>query len=158
MSPVFSLPPLTDNSIIKTVKRSKLRTWLLFAVLIPFALYSNLYIIKQETRKLDRLHRGGHFMDEPLYETRLGPAKEFFPSDAVVGYMTDESVDLGHKVTYLFLTQYALCPVLVVPGKDHPYVIGDYYGIDSPHTAATDDLTLIKDIGYGIRLYKGKSK
>ena len=69
--------------------------------------------------------------EEILYEARLEPLKEMLPKDAIVGYVTDESVDALHKVKYFVLTQYDLCPLLVVRGKNYPFVIGGYYDIDN---------------------------
>lgn len=140
------------------MKFKKLGAWLLFVVVIPFAFYSNLYLIKRETRSLARLERGGHYLDSRLYEQRLRPLREFLPRDAVVGYVTDDGAETSHSTEYYFLTQYVLCPVLVVEGRNHPYVIGSYYTMDSPHRTATGGLTLVKDFGYGIGLYRGRDK
>ena len=135
--------------------RGRLRTCLLFAVVIPFALWANLDMIKQEMHKL---HRTGHFLDERMYESRLEPLGQMLPRDAVVGYVTDDDANVGHRTTYLFLTQYDLCPVLVAEGRNYPYVIGGYYGLDNPRMQGTMGLTLVKDFGYGILLYRGPQR
>ncbi len=134
--------------------RSRLRTYIVLALVIPFALYANLRIINKEAGRL----KGPGRTEEILYEARLEPLKEMLPKDAIVGYVTDESVDALHKVKYFVLTQYDLCPLLVVRGKNYPFVIGGYYDIDNAGGPESADLVLVKDFGYGIRLYRGKQE
>jgi len=132
----------------------KLRVYLPLAILVLFGLYANLRIVNKE---VDRLHGSGRF-EEAVYDARLAPLKAMLPPDAIVGYVTDEGTDVLHRVKYFYLTQYDLCPVLVVRGKNYPYVIGGYYDIDSPRRTETADLVLLKDFGEGIELYRGRQQ
>ncbi len=133
------------------MKSPKLRFYVPLVIVILFGLYTNLRIINKE---VDRLHGPGRF-EEAVYDARLTPLKAMLPPDAIVGYVTDEEGDVRHRVKYLFLTQYDLCPVLVGEGKNYPYVIGGYYDIANPRRTDAADLVLLKDFGSGIELYKG---
>jgi hypothetical protein len=134
--------------------RLSARSYMLFGIVILFALYANLRIINKETERL----QGPGRMEEILYEARLEPLKKVLPKDAIVGYVTDESVDALHKINYFYLTQYDLCPVLTVKGTHYPFIIGGYYGIGNPGGPETAGLVLVKDFGYGVQLYRGKQK
>lgn len=134
--------------------RSRLGTYVVLALVIPFAVYANLRIINKET---DRLKGPGR-TEEILYEARLEPLRQMLPKDAIVGYVTDESVDMLREFKYFVLTQYDLCPSLVVKGKNYPLVIGGYYDADNAAGPGAADLVLVKDFGYGIRLYRGKQE
>jgi len=124
------------------------------AILVLFGLYANLRIVNKE---VDRLHGPGRF-EEAVYDARLAPLKAMLPRDAIVGYVTDEGTDILHRVKYFYLTQYDLCPVLVVRGKNYPYVIGGYYDIDNPRRTDAADLALLRDFGEGIELYRGRQQ
>jgi len=132
----------------------KLRVYVPLAILVLFGLYANLRIVNKE---VDRLHGSGRF-EEAVYDAHLAPLKAMLPPDAIVGYVTDENPDILHKVKYFYLTQYDLCPVLVVRGKNYPYVIGGYYDIDNPRRTEGPDLLLLKDFGEGIELYRGRQQ
>ncbi|MGD0229923.1 MAG: hypothetical protein ABSC19_06120 [Syntrophorhabdales bacterium] len=124
------------------------------SVATAFALYANMRIINKEAERL----AGPGRTEETLYEARLKPLKEMLPADAVVGYVTDEATETLHKTKYFHLAQYDLCPILVVKGVDHPFVIGGYYDLGRPPGPETAGLILVKDFGYGIRLYRGRGK
>lgn len=97
-------------------------------------------------------------MEEIVYEASLEPLKKVLPNDGVVGYVTDEGADPSHKINYFYLTQYNLCPVLLVRGAHHPLVVGGYYEVESPGKSEVEGLALIKDFGRGIGLYRGKQE
>ena len=136
------------------MKWPKLRVYLPLVILVLFGLYTNLRIVNKEA---DRLHGPGRF-EEAVYDARLAPLKAVLPPDAIVGYVTDEEGDVRHRVKYFYLTQYDLCPVLVVRGKSYPYVIGGYYDIDNPRRTDAADLLLVRDFGAGIELYRRRQQ
>lgn len=133
------------------MRSSKLRFYLPLAILVFFGLRENVDIIKRELRKS---HRPAVYQ-ELEYGSRLAPLRKYLTRDATVGYVTDQDAELGHRIAYFYLAQYHLCPTLVVWGKDYPYVIGGYYGLDNPNKSATADLVLVEDFGEGIELYRG---
>jgi len=134
--------------------KTRLVPYVLFIVVVPFALYVNLRII---SKGIDRFYGPGR-TDETLYETRLKPLKEQLHGNGVVGYITDRNADTQKRIKFFFLTQYSLCPLLVVEGKDYPLVIGGYYEIQNPDLSEAKGLSLVKDFGYGIRLYQGRKE
>ncbi len=136
------------------MRHSRLRLVVVLCMVVPFAVYVNGRIINKE---IDRL-RGPDRTEEARYEKRLQPLKELLPEHAVVGYVTDEGIDLQKKLKDFYLAQYMLSPRLLVRDIHYPYVIGGYYEIARPDRTASRDLILIKDFGYGIQLYQGKQR
>jgi len=125
-----------------------------FAIVVLFALYSNLRIIDKEAHRLQNSWRS----DEVDYEACLAPIKELIPEGATVGYVTDERMDPLVKSKYLFLTRYALSPLLVVKGGDHPFVIAKHYKIDDRTQGKGMGLVLVKDSCDGVQLYRGEGE
>ena len=134
------------------MNRSRTGLILVLCMVLPFAVYVNGRIINKE---IDRL-RGPDRTEEARYERQLQPLKELLPEHGVIGYVTDDRVDLYKKLKDFYLTQYMLSPRLLVRDVYHPYVIGVYYEIAQPDRTASQGLTLIKDFGHGIQLYQGK--
>ena len=136
------------------MRRSRLSLVLVLCMVVPFGVYVNGRII---TKEIDRL-RGPDRTEEARYERRLQPLKELLPEHAVVGYVTDEGIDLQKKLKDFYLAQYMLSPRLLVRDIHYPYVIGGYYEIAQPDRRASRDLILVKDFGYGIQLYQGRQR
>ncbi|MGD0661960.1 MAG: hypothetical protein ABSD38_28205 [Syntrophorhabdales bacterium] len=144
------------------MKLSQFRLYLLFTIVIPFALYANLRIINKE---VERLHTPGRF-EETVYEARLAPLKAMLPRDAVIGYVStdDTKKDPQEHIKWFYVTRYDLCPLIVMQGNKYSFVIGAYYDITDRGGSETTGLSLVKDFGlekdfgYGIRLYRGNPK
>jgi hypothetical protein len=126
-----------------------LRYYAVPAIVILFAIYTSLRIINKDVERLS----GPGPTEEIVYEKALEPLKSRLPDVATVGYITDDS--FPRKTMYFYLTQYALCPVLVAQGEKYPLVIGGYYDMTNPDKSESSDLTIIDDFGNGIYLYKG---
>lgn len=68
------------------------------------------------------------------WETRVEPVLKYIPGDTqVVGYVADwdipgMSYNLVDQDAEYTLTQYALAPLMVEPGLDHEWVIGNFTG------------------------------
>jgi hypothetical protein len=142
----------------KLKTRRKLSVWLLFATVIPFALYANLRVFIKE---LERVHGSGRF-EEVVYEARLAPLIAMLPKDAIVGFVSTDDItkDAQHN-KWFYLARYDLCPLILTHGTNYPFVIGAYYDVSvrgGPETAGlalVKDFGLVKEFGYGIRLYRG---
>jgi hypothetical protein len=123
------------------------------AIALLFGAYANLRIINKEVERLS----GPGRTDEIVYEAHLAPLSKLLPRNAVVGYVTGAGQDAPHETKYFYLTQYCLCPSLVVRGADHAFVIGGYYGADRP-AGVPAGLSLLRDFGDGLLLYRGAAK
>lgn len=128
--------------------RQSLALCMVFLIVFPFAVYTNIRMAAKEIRRFNR----SYGVEEGEYERRLKPARAMLPREGVVGYVTDDDMDSLEQTRYLYLTQYSLCPLIVTKGKDHPFVIA--YFRDAGAGPAVQDLTLVKDLGDGVRLYR----
>lgn len=130
--------------------RRNLALCMVFVIVFPFAIYANIKMATKEVRRLNR----SCGVEETDYERRLGPVREMLPKEGVVGYVTDEAMDPLEKTRYLYLTQYSLCPLIVVKGKDQPFVIAYSKDVRTTTGPQVQGLTLTRDFGDGIRLYR----
>jgi len=100
------------------------------------------------------------------HESRFGRLKALLPPHTTVGSVTDpppqgaahddERPRLAFK-RYL-LTQYALLPAIVLPGVHGALVVGDFYSSNGGDSVATRGLTLIRDFGGGVMLFRTSSE
>lgn len=135
--------------------RQKLALYMLFAVVIPFALHANLKTVAKEAGMIRTPSRS----EVTDYERRLKPVREMLPKDGVVGFVTHEAMDPLERTRYLYLTQLSLCPLIVAGGKEYRFVIT--YGPDGEAPAGprgAHGLTLVKDFHDGIRLYRNSER
>src|SRR5208337_2073124 len=109
------------------MKLPQFRLYLLFTIVVPFALYANLRIINKE---VERLHTPGRF-EETVYEARLAPLKAMLPRDAAIGYVStdDTKKDPQEHIKWFYVTRYDLCPLIVMQGNNYSFVIGAYYDV-----------------------------
>lgn len=133
------------------MRRSRLGLILVLCMVVPFAVYVNGRIINKEIDRLSEPDR----TEEARYERRLQPLERLLPEHGVVGYVTDERGTVYKKLKDFYLAQYMLSPRVLVRDTRYPYVIGIYYENAQPDRRASQDLTLIKDFGHGIELYRG---
>ena len=137
--------------LLKHSRRS-LALCVVFVVVFPFAIYANIRMATKEVRRFNR----SYGLEETGYERRLKSVRAMLPKEGVVGYLPDEAMDPLEKTSHLYLTQYSLCPLIVVEGKDHPFVIAYFKDAGAAGGPQVQGLTLIKDLGNGIRLYRSK--
>ncbi|MGH7517657.1 MAG: hypothetical protein ACREOC_09340 [Gemmatimonadales bacterium] len=71
------------------------------------------------------------------------------PQSAAAG---DDAPRLAFK-RYL-LTQYALLPAMVLPGIHGQLTVGNFHSADGMDSTATRGLTLIRDFGNGVMLFR----
>ena len=126
-------------------------------LLILFALLSNLHWLLQaafdpDFPRSDRISQ---------YERRFEGLKKILPPHGVVGYLThrqaqDMRFDAGTAEFYL--TQYALAPLIVIYSSEREFVIGNFGAsrVD-PEIFKDRDLTLIRDFGNGVMLFRHKT-
>jgi hypothetical protein len=117
--------------------------------MVLLALHANVKTIRRNISVL----REPSCTDDLLYEQRLQPLRRSLPEHSIVGYVTDEKS--ADKYRLFFLTQYSLCPILVVEGSHYPLVIGGYYGRGAPVDQSAKGPEIVKDFGNGILLLRG---
>jgi hypothetical protein len=85
------------------------------------------------------------------HETRLAPLRKALPQRGVVGFATDAPTrfEMGQRYQ---MTRYALAPLIVVPGWDHPLVVGDFTGAIAAKHASPGQFTVRQDFGDGLFL------
>jgi hypothetical protein len=84
-------------------------------------------------------------------DKRFATLRAELPSRGIVGYVGDSD---DSALPDYYLTQYALAPLVVDRGAQHPLVIGNF-----PHsqtTPAIAGLALLKDFGNGVFLFGNK--
>ena len=128
-------------------------------LIILFALISNMRLLGGAVHSLAALTQPDEITE---YEARFRQLKEILPPYARVGYVTDaplqgvvhhgKSRSLPFK-KYL-LTQYALLPVIVLRDSHQPLVVGNFYSTNSVDVETTPGLTLIRDFGNGVMLFR----
>lgn len=105
--------------------------------------------------------RSGAGQDEiTMYEKRLEGLRKELPARGTVGYVTDVKpsevlADPIHLARY-YLTQYVLSPVLVDNGYGHELIIGNFHRHPSESTAGPLQFGMLKDLGNGVVLLRGK--
>ena len=93
------------------------------------------------------------------HERRLAPLREALPGRGTVGYLTDLPRLKRRAWRELFLTQYALAPVIVEPVSasrptEHQLVVVNVHEGEDLAEPDTRGLVLVRDFGGGIRLYR----
>lgn len=127
------------------------------AVLILFALLSNLHWLLQgafdpDFPRRDRISQ---------YERRFEGLKKILPTHGVVGYLSHrqaQDIRFDAGTAEFYLTQYALAPLIVIHSPERDLVIGNF-GVSrvDPEIFKDRDLTLIKDFGNGVMLFRQKT-
>jgi hypothetical protein len=132
-------------------------------LIILFGHVSNMRLLGRAVHDLADIARPDEVTQ---YEARFRELKQVLPPHARIGYVTDlrpqGSADDGRirrlSVKRYVLTQYALLPAIVLPGTQHGLVVSNFYsahGIDSEETRG---LTLIRDFGDGVMLFRAPSQ
>ena len=124
------------------------------AVLILFALLSNLHWLLRgdfdpDFPRRDRISQ---------YERRFEGLKKILPTHGVVGYLSHrqaQDIRFDAGTAEFYLTQYALAPLIVIHSPERDLVIGNFgaFRVD-PEIFKDRDLTLIKDFGNGVMLFR----
>jgi len=128
------------------------------SLLVLFALVANVRLLGRafhdlaDTARRDEITR---------YEARFQELRQVLPSRALVGYVTDlrpqrADGDDGPRLAFkrYLLTQYALLPAIVLADIQGALVVGNFEASDSRDSAATRGLTLIRDFGDGVMLFR----
>ncbi len=94
------------------------------------------------------------------FEGHYEPLRQVLPKRGVVGYITEPSRDPADPITVaeFYVTQYALAPVIVVNSPNQDYVIGNFRTAPQPSYYFDRNLTLLKDFGNGVALFRGSAK
>ncbi len=91
-----------------------------------------------------------------LYEKRFASLRSALPDTGVVGYVTDEEPGSAQTRGF-YLTQYTLSPVVVDGNTQHPLVVGNFHD-KAAALSIYKNLTLLRDFGGGVMLFRGESK
>jgi len=126
-------------------------------LLILFALLSNLHWLLQaafdpDFPRSDRISQ---------YERRFEGLKKILPTHGVVGYLSHrqaQDIRFDAGTAEFYLTQYALAPLIVIHSPERDLVIGNFGAsrVD-PAIFKDRDLTLIRDFGNGVMLFRHKT-
>jgi hypothetical protein len=93
------------------------------------------------------------------FKKRMSPLRGALPPDATVGYVSDLAPDPTLRSLLEFrMTQYALVPVMVEDGTHYAYVVGNFHGPVPDQTKELQRLTVIKEFGNGVILFKGATR
>lgn len=93
------------------------------------------------------------------YEKRFEGLRHNLPSRGVVGYISDDTNDGEDSKARMFVAQYALAPVIIVRSLEHELVIGNFRKpVDEKKLCSSYCLTIIKDFGNGVFLFKRTAK
>jgi glycosyltransferase involved in cell wall biosynthesis len=132
-------------------------------LLVLFALVSGVRSLSRAFHDAAQISRPDEITQ---YETRFRELRRALPPYARVGYVTDRTPEdsgggddaprLAFK-RYL-LTQYALLPTLVLPGIHGALAVGNFHSTTGFDTTATSGLTLIRDFGNGVMLFRASAE
>jgi len=89
-----------------------------------------------------------------IYLHRFDSLRDPLKDCRIAGYIDD-----GQHSAGWFLAQYALAPTILAQGAQHSLVVANFH-VDSSkeRTWAEDSLTLLRDCGNGVRLYRGMTE
>ena len=86
-----------------------------------------------------------------MAEKRLEPLKRELPPGTLVGYVSDIQADSG----IILVTQYALAPVMLTQEAAPEFVLGNFSRpLNYAEFGTARHLTLVKDFGYGVVLFR----
>lgn len=95
--------------------------------------------------------------DITFYEKRFKNLIRVLPSNGTVGYFSDCIEDVYNVNARLYITQYALAPVIIVKSVDSQFIVGNF--CDSVITPGSNYELIFhsgKDLSKGVTLFKRK--
>jgi hypothetical protein len=122
-------------------------------LIILFALVSNMRLLGRAVHDLAALTQPDEITE---YEARFRQLKQVLPADARVGYVADARPGEARSQPFMryLLTQYALLPVIVLRDSHQPLIVGNFYSANGIDGETTRGLTLIRDFGNGVMLFR----
>jgi hypothetical protein len=95
-------------------------------------------------------------------EDRLAPVRAELPAESILGYFSDVRIGESGGSALLYQTMYAMAPRLVAPDPARhklELVLGSFHRRpDLEQLKREQGLTLIKDFGAGVRLFRWGEK
>lgn len=120
---------------------------LLMALLSAFSIAHQVYKISPENDPVGAFDRD------------LKPLLANLPAGGAIGYVSDATMADDSPAFWEFLyVQYGLAPLIVVDSAEYPLVIGNFHGAGWNVRAAQLRLTLLKDYGNGLMLFRGPTR
>ena len=104
------------------------------------------------------------------HEKRFANVREFLPSHGIVGYVDDNSGQTVARFREYFLTQYTVAPIVLIDPnfsgtdsellkREDVLIISNLHHSIPDHRIFTErHVTLLKDFGNGLRLYRSERK
>jgi hypothetical protein len=90
------------------------------------------------------------------YVARFSGLGQALRGNGEIGFLSDLP-ESGEKVQALYLTQYALAPVVVHDNSQLPLVVGNFHhSPPSPDFLASRNMGLVADFGNGVMLFRGR--
>jgi GT2 family glycosyltransferase len=145
----------------REARRAALATMAL-ACLVLFALGSSLRLLGRAVQTIHDLPSRDAITS---YEDRFRELRPALPPVGRVGYVTDAEIKPAEGLDaprlafkrYL-LTQYALVPTIVLPDTQAGLVVGNFEAARIPNTKATAGLSLVRDYGNGVMLFRSQAQ
>jgi hypothetical protein len=85
-------------------------------------------------------------------DRRFEPLRSALPTRGTLGYVSDAG-DGADLKTRLMLAEFALAPLILVPGANQDTIVGDLVDADAVTVARELHLTVIRDFGNGVVLF-----
>ena len=119
------------------------------ALLVATAMLPALAVAPQFAHWQPRARR----VSEPVsaFESRFAPLREALRDRTVVGYLAPAVADATAAVQHLYLTRYALAPVLVLDDRSQADIVAD--GVRDA-TRLPAHLEVVRDFGGGLLLLR----
>jgi hypothetical protein len=95
-----------------------------------------------------------------VFDLRLKPLVRDLPAHGTVGYVSDEVAWVDDRPSFweFCYVQYALAPLIVVDSPEYSFVIGNFHKPPQADRMSQLKLTLLKDYGNGVMLFRGTSQ
>ena len=85
-------------------------------------------------------------------DQRFELLRDALPKRGTVGYISDAATAYDHELRRS-LAQYSLAPLILVPGADQPFVVGEFTDPAAVANRRNLELTVVRDLGDGLVLF-----
>jgi len=101
-----------------------------------------------------------HGIQVSAFDSQFKPVLRDLPSHGTVGYVSDELTTGDNRPSFweFCYIQYALAPLIVVDSPEYPFVIGNFHKPPQANRMSQLKLTLLKNYGNGVMLFRGTSQ
>ena len=121
----------------------------LVAVIVLFALYANLRVVRYEIHHLYLAGPTAGVSHVRVFDKM----RESLPQRGIVGYVSDQNPTDSGTIWDYYQAEYALCPLLIVRNAEAPYIIVNCQATDG-HCFVNSGYTLVKEFSNNTKLYQ----